>query len=677
MIYPIIRFALALSGRALLLVSVACPALSAGTPASIPLVSGEPLPVGTPDRRGPLSLGLSHQPCAAVRLSGGARPDILVSAGNWSRNPGLYFLRYSGEDPSGAPVFADPLRIPTPGTGKMTPANAFWQEKGGPIRAFWIINGKIHRTVLNPQTLGFEPTAPPLELTGLPRAPGAIAVHAWDNGRVDIVLAVGNGESQHPADKIDWRSPDYRPYDGAFISRGGQPAQALYQTSLASHEAPAAEPARKLFDAPYEVRFFFGGLTFATFEEDTPESTALVGGTVYGNIHVYRNTDPASLSLAPSVLAVTPDGIALRTPVFNAPPLAYPSSDGFASDLIIGGEGSLSYLRYTGRKAASGAPIYARSVPVLQENALLYSGSLPVINVADWDGDGALDIVSGNSEGRVLFFKNLGDSRNPAFANGVEIEEDGEPIHIQQGYVAVQGPIEQRWGYTSPRVFDWDGDGLLDIVMSSALSRHEVYFNRGTPQEPRLGRARRLYSEGIDVHGTWRVQPAVARIGDRVAYVILDTQNELHLYWQLDPRNLVDAGKLLLDNGSPINAGYQQAGGTGRLKLQLVDWDLDGRLDLLIGTHRWSSVPNPQTGFPRALSHKDAVVLFLKNVGTDEKPVYAFPKPLKFQGRVIYQDSHICTPYATALGAPGGPNLLVGDQGGCIYYYARKDLSWD
>ena len=74
-----------------------------------------------------------------------------------------------------------------------------------------------------------------------------------------------------------------------------------------------------------------------------------------------------------------------------------------------------------------------------------------------------------------------------------------------------------------------------------------------------------------------------------MALVTSDEQDEAHLYYRIDDVNLRDGGKLLVRNPNStalqnIQTNYLGAGGTGRLKYSFVDFDLDGRQDLLLGT---------------------------------------------------------------------------------------------
>src|SRR5690606_9236995 len=156
----------------------------------------------------------------------------------------------------------------------------------------------------------------------------------------------------------------------------------------------------------------------------------------------------------------------------------------------------------------------------------------------------------------------------------------------------------------------------------------------------------------------------------------LDTDDEFHLYWQLDNYNLRDGGKLMIGDSIPIRANFRMRGEAGRSKITIVDWDQDGIKDLLVGTPRYSTIPEPKKGMPYRLSNNGAAVLFLRNAGTEEKPVYEYPVAMRFKGTRINLGQHACAATAGYLGPGNSLNLIVGDETGRFYFYKREDLQW-
>jgi len=243
----------------------------------------------------------------------------------------------------------------------------------------------------------------------------------------------------------------------------------------------------------------------------------------------------------------------------------------------------------------------------------------------------------------------------------------------------IQGPMEARWGYVCPTVVDWDQDGDPDIVMNDSTARHTVYINSGTARAPKLEQGRSMYCDGLDMHGMWRVRPAAGKLGNRMAYIQVDADDKFHLYWRIDNYNLEDGGQLRLDNGELIGCSNQYAGATGRCKIHLADWDQDGVKDLVVATAKWNSIPNRETGYPRPMlaDAKKAMILFMKNVGTEEKPVFRHPIPFKHKGEVIYPGGrHACSASVASLGSGKEPNLVASNETGQIIIYKRKNITW-
>lgn len=650
-----------------------------------PLAGGDRISVGG-DGRGAVSLGLSTYPLGFVKLPGAAHPQVFIVAGRFSHDPGLFLYDWQAATAAGAPVLGARTFVKYPADLKQAPPpGTIFQAKNGRVYGFWIIDGALVRTRFEAEKNEFVPLPlKPLPVRGLPgtateprsnpdgRAVERIGVFENADGSLELVLSVPNPTPYITAEMKGRRDPAFDPFDGRGVWRGGLPGVFLYAGHLGGPETEAdiIGNLRQVSATQHEALFSHGSLTAANFGPGRERD--LVTGSYLGNLYCYPNhAGAAGLELASAVLLRGADGRAVRNDYVWTSPLAVPGG----ADLLVGGEGTVLYYRFRGL-GTDGVPDYAAPQPLLGERALIYTGSLPVLNSVDWDGDGVTDIVTGNSEGKILFFRNYGSIAAPDFRAGEPLAANGEIIHIQQGYAALQGPDEARWGYISPVVVDWNGDGRPDILSSDARSLHYAYMNTGTKTAPLLAAAQPLYCDGLDVHGSWRVRPGAAAWGGRMAYVALDDDDQFHLYWRIDDANLRDGGKLRLEDGSAIGANFLAAGGTGRTKFTLADWDGDGVMDILVGTPRHGSVPNPKTGLPQSRGLPGATVLWLRNTGTNDAPKFAFPRSLQFKGAPVYFGQHECSLALTDLGGPGGPHLLVGDEEGRIHFFNRSDISW-
>ena len=103
--------------------------------------------------------------------------------------------------------------------------------------------------------------------------------------------------------------------------------------------------------------------------------------------------------------------------------------------------------------------------------------------------------------------------------------------------------------------------------------------------------------------------------------------------------------------------------GRGRTKINVVDWDGDGLLDLLIGV-------GPQHGSP----FRGSYVLFLKNVGTNNSPVFKHPQVVLWnkQGKPLEFWRHGVHPEPVDWNGDGKYDLVAGSDQGRVWFWNRE-----
>jgi hypothetical protein len=343
--------------------------------------------------------------------------------------------------------------------------------------------------------------------------------------------------------------------------------------------------------------------------------------------------------------------------------------DGRPSLLIAEEDGTVSLaenLAARGKEPKLASPRHLEQIdPFLKSGAL----SRPV--AVDWNGDGKLDIISGNSAGYIQFFENVGTQTLPAFEDRGYLKAGGKPIRRMAGpNGSVQGPAELKWGYSNPSVADWDLDGKLDLIVNDIWGDVVWYRNTGNKTAPELLPAQSLEVEWKrappkpewvwwepkprQLVTQWRTTPFVVD-WDRDGLpdlTMLNHQGYLCLYrrTRIDGKlKLLPPERIFLQpNGRFLNLSAGRAGSSGRRKINFVDWDGDGDLDLI--------------------SDSDDGPIWYENTGTQEKPVMTLRRTIlkaKLAG-------HNPTPNAADWNGDGRPDLIVGAEDGFFYYFERS-----
>ncbi|MFM8272003.1 MAG: FG-GAP repeat domain-containing protein, partial [Gemmata sp.] len=281
-------------------------------------------------------------------------------------------------------------------------------------------------------------------------------------------------------------------------------------------------------------------------------------------------------------------------------------------DLIVGDEdGRVALVENTGKLDAARTPVFAPPVYFKQEADALKCGALATPVCVDWDGDGDLDILSGNTAGYIEFFENLSGPNvaSPKWAAPKRLEVGGGPFRVTAGpNGSIQGPAEAKWGYTTFSVADWDSDGLPDIVLNS-ISGDVVWLkNVGTRKAPKLSAPQPVEVEwtkekpqpelawgwrkpkGNALLTQWRTTPVVHDFNrDGLPdLAMLDTEGYL-TYFERAKRDgmfvlLPPRRAFVSEAGAPLRLNPNTAGKSGRRKLCATDWNGDGKFDFLLNS---------------------------------------------------------------------------------------------
>lgn len=356
--------------------------------------------------------------------------------------------------------------------------------------------------------------------------------------------------------------------EGAFNARGewtrGKLRGYVYLLrNTGTTAAPVYAPAERLQAGGRDIDpFGMPSPSWGDFDGDG--DLDLVCGEFRDSFTYYENTGSRTRPVYAAGRPFVHAGLPLAMDLCMITPTAVDFDGDGDLDLVCGDEdGRVAFIEHTG-KVAGGLPQFLPPRYFRQFAADVKFGALATPYAVDWDGDGDDDLISGNSAGYIAFIENLGGAPL-RWAAPRYLAAAGKLIREQAGpNGSIQGPAETKWGYSILSVADWDGDGLPDIMTNGIWGKVVWYKNIGTRTAPRLAAGRPV--ELALPPGTQAPHPAWNWWKPK--------GNELVSQWRTSPQMIDWNGDGLMDLVMSDAEGYlalyeRKRGAGGRLELHL------------------------------------------------------------------------------------------------------------
>lgn len=249
------------------------------------------------------------------------------------------------------------------------------------------------------------------------------------------------------------------------------------------------------------------------------------------------------------------------------------------------------------------------------------------MTTGDIDGDGLFDIVSGDQKGNILWWRNDGVLGAPRFLGCQPLNDEA-------------GPITVGW-YTNPQLYDWNDDGLLDLLVGTSNDVIVWWLNTGSPTNPQL-----VFQGYIQSDGARLVNPMAPCAEDPLGSQYLSDYCCFPYVCDWNDDGLPDllvgsyiTGQIIFYRCTGRSGGIPQLTSEGPLESGGVpidtvwcsmpaayDFDGDGLLELMSGSWKY-----------QAATPVEDFIFYYKNLGTAQAPDlvrHTFPKTGSFPGNI-------------------------------------------
>lgn len=293
-------------------------------------------------------------------------------------------------------------------------------------------------------------------------------------------------------------------------------------------------------------------------------------------------------------------------------------------DAFIGNWGKkLEFYRNTGtRYKATFDRVEGEAHPFFEMD--LGDGLAPVF--ADIDKDGDQDVQFGMWNGRVKFYRNVGDARLPEFAPAAGAANPLFRVKLERA--------------VAPAFVDIDLDGDLDAFVGEDSGMIHYYHNNGSADEPNIFGIDRLPEVFEDIGANEKLALALVDLdADDDLDLVVGERYQTYRYYENDGTDSKPEFRLRAQDDSPVGKIVV----AGSAPPVFVDIDGDFDLDMFLGQY-------------------DGTVAYYRNEGTRAIP--EFEKIGRGNPLRKFDVGNNAVPTFADMDADGDYDVLIGGRGG-------------
>lgn len=276
--------------------------------------------------------------------------------------------------------------------------------------------------------------------------------------------------------------------------------------------------------------------------------------------------------------------------------------------VLVGGLSSLKWVKqYSGNpgrlvivnsvghislaEAASVITLGEPKLVVTRGVSELVFGPDAVVTAIDWDNDGGMDLVVGDTLGGLTLYADRGKPGSPALGSPERLESGGLPFVVPNRDSRRHANMDTSPPrYSCPVLNDWTAHQRFDVLLTDARGAVWYMRNNGAKTQPRLDFADRVSCEGKPMFASPRSQLAVAHWngGSEPDVIGFDAEGHLACWPRQDKMELGSPVKLTDVRKRPIALGGRGRR-SGLVHLWAGAWTVPGAVEIIVSVPKFAA----------------------------------------------------------------------------------------